>query len=376
MITRLPVFSLVCLFFMVSAVQHPTGFITLKECVQQGAEATYVLQENGEKQFVLILENGVVVDEGGIVTHDGKILTDTETYKQDQQRLLRGKRDISKEKIMVFDGALAVMSCPGQQCYYHWLLQALPRLKILSDSQHAYDKIYVYADNVNYHWQKDAVYTVMDYLDISRDKLLFVEADTIVQAKKLLVPSVPWLPSKPGFWDVTLEWYKEFFKDVFVRKAQQTPRHIFISRSKAHYRRISNETVLMELLSTTQGFVSYCLEDLSIREQATLFNNAEVIVGPHGAGWTNLIFCKPGTKIIEIDHGLKGEQRSSFKGMAEYMDCLYYPFYTDLLEQTDCPENIHDPINQDITVDVAEFDKFLQQLGVMSTSNITVHAKN
>lgn len=363
MIMRFFVFSLTWLFLTVSAMQRPTGFITLKECAQKGAAVTYLLEEpSGARQFILTLKNGFVVGEGGIVTGDGKIFADTETYKQDQQGLLKKSSDNSKEDLRIFDGTLAVISCPGQQCYYHWLLQTIPRLKLLSAANQSYDKIYVYADNFKYHWQKDALYTVMDHLAISRDKPLFAERDTIVQAKKLLVPSVPWVPSKPEFWESELEWYKKFFKDTFVNTTEQTPPYIFISRSKAQYRRISNETALMKLLNA-KGFVSYCLEDLSIREQATLFNNAKVIVGPHGAGWTNLIFCKPGTKIIEIDHGLKGdEQRSPFKGMAKRMGCFYYPFYIDLLEPTDSPENIHAPINQDMIVDIDVFREFLQKI--------------
>jgi capsular polysaccharide biosynthesis protein len=42
------------------------------------------------------------------------------------------------------------------------------------------------------------------------------------------------------------------------------------------------------------------LEYLTVEAQAKLFATAKVIVAPHGAGLSNLIFCKKGTKIIEI----------------------------------------------------------------------------
>lgn len=359
----LSIFSLTCSFFYASAIQHPTGFTTHEECVKNGATVTYLHEEkSGIKQFVLSLDNAVVIGEGGIVTNDGKIVTDTETYKQDQQRLLRGNRDISKEDSMFFEGTLAVMSSPGQQCYYHWLLQTLPRLKLLADSKLSYDKIYIYGDNFKYGWQKDSLYTALDYLGISHDKLLFVEHDIIVEAKKLLVPSVPWMPSKRSeFERAELDWHKKFLKNVFVTQSNKnTPKHIFISRSKARYRRITNEDALLESLHK-KGFVAYCLEDLSICDQVTLFNNAQVIIGPHGAGWSNLIFCNPGTKIIEIDHGVAGnEPRSPFERMAKRMVCLYHPFYTDLLE----PDVLENNPNQDITVDIEAFTLFLQGLEI------------
>ena len=32
----------------------------------------------------------------------------------------------------------------------------------------------------------------------------------------------------------------------------------------------------------------------------TLFRDAEIIIAPHGGGLANLVFCAPGTKVIEL----------------------------------------------------------------------------
>lgn len=36
-----------------------------------------------------------------------------------------------------------------------------------------------------------------------------------------------------------------------------------------------------------------------MQEQAALFAGAEWVVGPHGAGFTNVAFCQPGCRILE-----------------------------------------------------------------------------
>lgn len=341
--------------------ENPKGFITLHECASNGNLVKFVL----DNQFVLTLQNAIVVDEGAIVTSDGKILTDTETYKRDQQKILQNRRDLINEDPIFFDGSLAVISSPGQQCYYHWILQVLPRLKILKEANVEYDKIYIYPYNYKYQWQKETLAAVMNHLDIPQDKILLIpnnKENIVVHAKKLIVPSVAW-KAYADFSSLIKSWYKKFFNDVFLKNNEiKTSTKIFISRSKASYRRISNEKLLLNFL-ISKGFVSVSLEELSIFEQAKLFNNAEIIIGPHGAGWTNLIFCKPNTKIIEIDHGINSnEQRSGYKKMTELLECKYHPFYVDLLEPTDSPENILEPINQDMIVDVKAFECFYNKL--------------
>ena len=41
-------------------------------------------------------------------------------------------------------------------------------------------------------------------------------------------------------------------------------------------------------------------QHFEILEQMKIFSNAEVIMSPHGSNMSNLVFCKKGTKIIEI----------------------------------------------------------------------------
>ena len=74
---------------------------------------------------------------------------------------------------------------------------------------------------------------------------------------------------------------------------------IYISRRNAQKRRIINESELVPILEN-YGFRIVILEDLTVKSQFQLFFNCSVVIGPHGAGLTNLILAPTGTKVIEI----------------------------------------------------------------------------
>ena len=42
------------------------------------------------------------------------------------------------------------------------------------------------------------------------------------------------------------------------------------------------------------------LGNFHFNDQVKIFNNAEFIIGLHGAAFANLCFCKPGTKVVEL----------------------------------------------------------------------------
>lgn len=76
-------------------------------------------------------------------------------------------------------------------------------------------------------------------------------------------------------------------------------RRLFIDRSDADTRRIAN---LDELART---FADFGLEPvrlswLSFAEQAQLFRDAELVIANHGAALSNLVFCDPGTRVLQV----------------------------------------------------------------------------
>ena len=56
----------------------------------------------------------------------------------------------------------------------------------------------------------------------------------------------------------------------------------------------------------SHGYQLITLSDLHFFEQVNLFNNAKSIVGLHGAGFANVTFCKPNTRILEFKPNTEG----------------------------------------------------------------------
>ena len=82
-------------------------------------------------------------------------------------------------------------------------------------------------------------------------------------------------------------------------------RRLWVSRQALgpHRRRIANIDDVEPVLAK-HGFEPVVLERLSLDDQVSLFREAEAIVGVHGAGFTNIIFCPPDCRIVVIESDL------------------------------------------------------------------------
>ena len=76
-------------------------------------------------------------------------------------------------------------------------------------------------------------------------------------------------------------------------------RRVLISRQLSTRRRCLNEDQLLAALAP-YGFERHCLEDLSVIQQLRLFSESALLVGAHGAGFSNLVACAPQAAVVEL----------------------------------------------------------------------------
>ncbi|MBB3229558.1 glycosyltransferase family 61 protein [Halomonas stenophila] len=133
-------------------------------------------------------------------------------------------------------------------------------------------------------------------------------------------------------------------------RAQRGERLIFVSRADAGRRRVANEEIIRERLRQ-KGFEVHTLNGLSVTEQQQLFASSAIICAPHGAALTNLVWCGPGTVIID----LLSERHliPCFRELAAQNRLFYYPVACQQVE------GVTSGIKGDIVVSLAQAESIL-----------------
>ncbi|WP_299517094.1 DUF563 domain-containing protein [Mucilaginibacter sp.] len=85
---------------------------------------------------------------------------------------------------------------------------------------------------------------------------------------------------------------------------------IWISRKNVFARMIAWED---EVLRQFPAVKKVDVRDLSVTETIVLFSNASHVISAHGAGLSNILMCRPGTKILELFPDIKGYQPCYFR---------------------------------------------------------------
>lgn len=130
-------------------------------------------------------------------------------------------------------------------------------------------------------------------------------------------------------------------------------RRIFISREKSRGRRITNETDLWAMLHR-YGFEKMFMEDLAFPEQVATMQQTKVLLAPHGAGLTNMLFCPEGGQVVELAD--PGFPNPNFYALASALGLDYW------LLNEQAGEADH-PLDRNLTVDIARVEEVLERIG-------------
>jgi capsular polysaccharide biosynthesis protein len=118
----------------------------------------------------------------------------------------------------------------------------------------------------------------------------------VYEADLLCVPTFPGLSSSPS------PNHLRKVREACLRATGPEPekrRRIYVSRSDAPDRRVANESDLLSVLQE-YDFERVTLSGLTLVEQIRLFRSADIVVAPHGAGVTNVLFAPDDCILLEL----------------------------------------------------------------------------
>lgn len=259
-------------------------------------------------------------------------------------------------------GTTAVLSAPGGNTYYHWLFDVLPRVELLRLAGYDLARVDRFAVNSTRHaFQRETLARA----GIAADRVLESDRQVHVRCERMLLPSFPGASGFPPRWACdflvrTLLPPPPSNADQSARAAggaagvaDATPERIYVSRQRSAKRRVANHDAV-EALLRRHGFATVHLEDHDVASQARLFRGARAVVGVHGSGFSNVVFCRPGTTLVELFH--PSETPSYFWVLSRQCSLRYRAFVA-----ARAPEP---RAHLDVTVNVGALEAMLEAVGV------------
>lgn len=186
--------------------------------------------------------------------------------------------------------------------YYHWVLQCFPTLMLFREIKKKYE-------NVKLLLPDNLPVFATEYLDIFEDILpkdiTFLTNDTgLYYAEKLFYPSFLGGEFAFNISPAIINFYAELTSKIvnqsnFNNVASNNHKLSYFHRLDSENRKILNETNLLELLENKFN-ASIFSNSSPIKQQIENFRNSDIIISPHGAGLSNLLFCRENTIVIEL----------------------------------------------------------------------------
>jgi len=237
--------------------------------------------------------------------------------------------------------------------YFHFIFDIITKLRIYQEKFSLSDIDYFYVPGIN-AWQKK----ILSLFEINEDKIIDSNNFRHIKSSEIIAVDHPWY--KKGFVQQEIknlpEWSIFYLREKFLKfkKKFNASKKIFIDRSDSlynHCKLVNNQEVIKFL--ENRGFKSYKVSKLDFFEQIYLFNNAEIIISPHGAALTNIIFSEPNLKLFELipnNHGsVKCERISNF------LKFEYIRISLDPLTQHQ---------NGDIKIEIDELEKIIKSKSI------------
>jgi capsular polysaccharide biosynthesis protein len=277
---------------------------------------------------------------GSIITHDEHLLGELspDVWGVERHTLFN---KLKLPPALPLPGLTAVISTPeADRNYSHWMMELLPRLKLLAEAGYGparVDRYLVNPGGASYERETLAL------AGLPSEKLLPVSAGSHFHCESIITTNLRskhWQHSLPA-------WVPEYLRALTnLAPGASSSKRLYLTRRDASFRRVVNEEQLLPILRAND-FEVFDPATRTVCEQATIFAGADAIVSPHSSGMTNLVFCRPGTAVMEIFAADYFDV--SFWTAATSIGCRYSAVMGERVVQ-DVPRSVIEARRQDLVI--------------------------
>jgi hypothetical protein len=212
------------------------------------------------------------------------------------------KQEILKDAIFIHDR--------HSRNYFHWITDVLPKTCV--NQKYIKKSIFYLIPNFKTSFQKDS----LKLMGIK--KIYELKKNQSVKIENLIYVSELYPSGNPSL-DIFIKMRNSIMSNFSFTSKK---RKIYISRKKSSRRRMADEIEFEKRLSLC-GFEIHCMEDYSLKKQIRICAEAKILVGLNGSGLTNLIWMKPGSKIIDI-RPKNDDTLNPFFSISQLLNINYY----------------------------------------------------
>ena len=309
------------------------------------ADQIYVwaYKKNGRKAS--LSQNGSVIIENKVLCIDGNSSFYAVAWKKDRRPI-----KTVPSMVVLFSQLQDGIMFGGYYDYVFWIAAKLCRIKDAFPGSNLSEMTISYP-LFHTSYEKDFL------------KLLDIDPKQVVDSRlvkpvstHLIAGNMPWW--YPNLSDILS--LKRHIANKFNPDKTESNR-IYISRSCR--RNIINEPELIEMLKK-YDFLIIDDKERTIDEQISIYHNASFILGPHGSSFSNVIWCEPGTHLVELFS--PNYMPNFFLYLATLMNMKYSAFFSGIADQS---VNYCDALVEDIQVSVPEVENCLKKLLLTNNYN-------
>jgi hypothetical protein len=239
---------------------------------------------------LVILPDSWLLDQNGLIgLADGSLLAEPVWGAENAERWLA--RRPSGRRTRRIAGRWFSCLLDFSYNYYHWICDVLPRFYDVLQRLPADVRVVVPHQMSPWQWGS------LEAIGVPRDRCASLPTDERWQIEELYyaAPVAICGDQQPD----AVRWVRDVTLAKMGAAAGREPGlRLFISRRQSR-RRIVNEAEHWPLFEAA-GFQLIEAERLTFAEQVRTFASASCVAGPHGAGFANILWCRPGARVVEI----------------------------------------------------------------------------